>query len=456
MKYNDFKMIDYSKNGRNDSKFYNMKNLSNNYKLVTYFINYFSNHKIMTVINRGKGEVDPYLFKNDLPDFIYKRIDVMTEYIIDEKTNFFNSAAVDIVTKKDDNVELLKMVISVKIALMLTSSFSRKQPVKSIDEYFRTLFYKILTHYGVGEIIDDIILNKGNIEKIIINNTNNKESEKQEKELDYDFNRDKEYAIMTSIINVNLNSIDRYSNMKDSISIQYSSLIGSYNIMTGRDIQFENKYSLYEAIRDLKTELLCKNLDEEFKEKMLSKINDLISDKNFDDVNEYKNLSSTLCYGGERPVDKSEKLMERYGDIEKYKYKGIVYHGFHNVNGTADVIGALRYYENGYISCSKDIRIAKNFSNTYESGLFGGIIEIYVDETVEAIDIEKILEDEFNKSNNRYKDLYNNFIHEKEVLIKMPIKKYRYISPSEYERCYSKNKKYSTYEPKKEVQPIEK
>lgn len=446
MKFNDFTMIDYSKNGRNDSKFYNMKNLSENYKIATYFLNYFSNPKIISIINPN-GQLDPYAFRNDLPNSIYKRIDIMAEYIIDERTTFYNyTPVVDITPSKDDNMELLKMVLAVKLSLMITSNFSRKQPVKYLDDYFKKLFYKIVTRYGVGEILDEIIYSKGILEEMY---TNDKNDQKRKRDLDYDFNKDKEYAIILSVLKVNLNNINPYSNIKNLISNYYSSMIGSYDIMTGRDLQFESKYSLYEAIRDLRTELLCKNMDDELKEKMLSKLNELINDNDFDDINEYKELSSTLCYGGERPVDKSEKLMERYGDIEKYKYKGVVYHGFHNVDGTADVIGALRYYENGYISCSKDITIAKNFSHTYDSGLFGGIIEIYVDDDIEAIDVEKILEDEFDKSQNRYKNLYNSFIHEREVLIKMPIKKFKYISPSDYDRYYSNNKKYSVYKPNK-------
>lgn len=447
MKFNDFTMIDYSKNGRNDSKFYNMKNLSENYKITTYFLNYFSNPKIMYMINNG-SQIDPYLVSNNLPDSIYKRIDIMAEYIIDEKTAYYDcTPIVDIKPTKDNNIELLKMILAVKLSLMLTSSFSRKQPVKNLDDYFIKLFYKIITRYGIGESLDEIIYNKG-----VINKGGDVDDKKQKMELDYDFNKDKEYAIITSILKVNINNINQYVNIKKLISNYYSSIIGSYNIITGRDLQFESKYSLYEAIRDLKTELLCKNMDDNLKEKMLSKLNDLINDSDFDDINEYNELSSNLSYGGERPVYKSEKLMERYGDIEKYKYKGVVYHGFHNVEGTADVIGALRYYENGYISCSKDISIAKSFSHTGISGLFGGIIEIYVDDDMEAIDVEKILEDEFNKSKNRYKNLYNNFIQEKEVLIKMPINKFRYISPSDYDRYYSNNNKnYISYKPKKNI-----
>lgn len=446
MKYNDFTMIDYSKNGRNDSKFYNMKNLSANYKIATYFLNYFANPEIMHLINKG-CELDPCIFSNNLPNSIYKRIDIMAEYVIDEKTTYFEyKPVIDIKPIKDNDMELLKMVLAVKLSLMITSSFSRKQPVKNLDDYFIKLFYKIITRYGVGESLDEIIYNKGNLKENIVND---KIEEKQKIELDYDFNKDKEYAIITSILKININNITRYVEIKRLISNYYSSIIGSYNIFTGRDLQFESKYSLYEAIRDLKTELLCKNMDDDLKEKMLSKLNDLINDSDFDDINEYKELYSNLSYGGERPVYKSEKLMERYGDIEKYKYKGVVYHGFHNVDGTADVIGALRYYENGYISCSKDINIAKSFSNTGISGLFGGIIEIYVDDDMEAIDVEKILEDEFNKSQNIYKNLYNNFIGEKEVLIKMPINKFRYISPFDYDRYYSNNKKYSSYQPKK-------
>lgn len=451
MKFNDFTLVDYSKNGRNDSKFYNMKNLSENYKVVTYFLNYFSNPKIMTLINHN-GQLDPYAFKNDLPDSIYKRIDIMAEYIMDEKTASYDfRPVIDITPTKDYNIELLKTVLAVKLSLMLTSSFSRKQPVEYLDDYFKKLFYKIITRYGVGEILDKIIYNKG-IGEI---SANDKNDQKQKRDLDYDFNKDKEYAIILSVLKVYLNNINPRIDIKNLISNYYSSIIGSYNIITGRDLQFESKYSLYEAIRDLRTELLCKNMDEALKERMLSKLNELINDNDFDDINEYNELKSILSYGGERPVDKSEKLMERYGDIEKYKYKGVVYHGFHNVEGTIDVIGALRYYENGYISCSKDITIAKNFSHTYDSGLFGGILEIYVDDDIEAIDVEKILEDEFNKSQNIYKKLYNNFIHEKEVLIKMPIKKFKYISPSDYDRYYSKNKQYLSYKPKRGVESVE-
>lgn len=442
MKFNDFTLVDYSKNGRNDSKFYNMKNLSENYKVITYFLNYFSNPKIMTLINHN-GELDPYAFKNDLPNSIYKRIDIMAEYIMDEKTSSNDLRhVIDITPTKNYNMELLKTVLAIKLSLMITSSFSRKQPVEYLDDYFKKLFYKIITRYDVGEILDEIIYSKGILEETLANDKNDP---KRKRDLDYDFNKDKEYSIILSVLKVNLNNINHYINIKNLISNYYSSMIGSYDIITGRDLQFESKYSLYEAIRDLRTELLCKNMDEALKERMLSKLNELINDNDFDDINEYNELKSILSYGGERPVDKSEKLMERYGDIEKYKYKGVVYHGFHNVEGTIDVIGALRYYENGYISCSKDITIAKNFSHTYDSGLFGGILEIYVDDDIEAIDVEKILEDEFNKSQNIYKKLYNNFIHEKEVLIKMPIKKFKYISPSDYERYYSKNKQYLSY-----------
>lgn len=442
MKFNDFTLLDYSKNGRNDSKFYNMKNLSENYKVITYFLNYFSNPKIMTLINHN-GELDPYAFKNDLPNSIYKRIDIMAEYIMDEKTSSNGIRnVIDITPTKNYNMELLKTVLAVKLSLMITSSFSRKQPVEYLDDYFKKLFYKIITRYGVGEILDEIIYSKGILEETLANDKNDP---KRKRDLDYDFNKDKEYSIILSVLKVNLNNINHYINIKNLISNYYSSMIGSYDIITGRDLQFESKYSLYEAIRDLRTELLCKNMDEALKERMLSKLNELINDNDFDDINEYNELKSILSYGGERPVDKSEKLMERYGDIEKYKYKGVVYHGFHNVEGTIDVIGALRYYENGYISCSKDITIAKNFSHTYDSGLFGGILEIYVDDDIEAIDVEKILEDEFNKSQNIYKKLYNNFIHEKEVLIKMPINKFKYISPSDYDRYYSKNKQYLSY-----------
>lgn len=289
MKFNDFTLVDYSKNGRNDSKFYNMKNLSENYKVVTYFLNYFSNPKIMTLINHN-GELDPYAFKNDLPNSIYKRIDIMAEYIMDERTTFYDlRPVIDITPTKDYNMELLKTVLAVKLSLMITSNFSRKQPVEYLDDYFKKLFYKIITRYGVGEILDEIIYSKGILEEIFANDKNDP---KRKRDLDYDFNKDKEYSIILSVLKVNLNNINPRIIIKNLISDYYSSMIGSYDIITGRDLQFESKYSLYEAIRDLRTELLCKNMDEALKERILSKLNELINDNDFDDINEYNELKS--------------------------------------------------------------------------------------------------------------------------------------------------------------------
>ena len=108
----------------------------------------------------------------------------MAEYIMDERTTSYDFRnVIDITPTKDYNMELLKTVLAVKLSLMITSSFSKKQPVEYLDDYFKKLFYKIITRYGVGEILDEILYSKGILEEIVANDKNDP---KRKRDLDYE------------------------------------------------------------------------------------------------------------------------------------------------------------------------------------------------------------------------------------------------------------------------------
>ena len=67
MKYNDFKMTDYSLNVRSDSKFFNRENMSAVSKTVTYFNNYFINPGILARLESNDMIFD-YSIPSDLVD----------------------------------------------------------------------------------------------------------------------------------------------------------------------------------------------------------------------------------------------------------------------------------------------------------------------------------------------------------------------------------------------------
>lgn len=453
MKYNDFKMTDYSLNVRSDSKFFNRENMSAVSKTVTYFNNYFINPGILSRL-----ESNDMIFDYSIPSDLVYRMDTFAKFIYDEKPDYgygAYSGSSYKVDKRDSNITILKVIVATKLLLAYTSGNVRKQPIDNLDMYFSKVFYKIVYAFDAFDVIDSIVYYRGkkdisdnNIEEskhnmVTVNDWKNKDIKP-----DYDYNRNKETALITAIVRTNINYYSRNNNLPLIVGEKYSGYLNIVEDMNPfvSDFRFVDKLKLFNLITDMKTETICNNIDSEEKSAIIEKIDGILNDGVFDNVTKFKEINKALTYGGYRPDNDCKKLMDRY--IGDYKYTGVVYHGFYNGNGSPDVLSVLRHYDGGYISCSKDLRTAKNFARGgSECNMFGGILEIYIDEDIEAIDIEKILQDAYDKEKTVYRNLYNSFINEKEVLIKMPIKKYRLLTPVDVNRILGDEQYLQEYKP---------
>lgn len=452
MKYNDFKMTDYSLNVRSDSKFFNRENMSAVSKTVTYFNNYFINPGIL-----ARLESNDMIFDYNIPSDLVDRMDTFAKFIYDEKPDYgygaYSGSSYKL-DKRDSNITILKVIVATKLLLAYTSGNVRKQPIDNLDMYFSNVFYKIVYAFDAFDVIDSIVYYRG--KKDINNNTEESKqnmvtvNDWKNKDIkpDYDYNRNKETALITAIIRTNINCYSRNNNLPLIVGEKYSGYLNIVEDMNPfvSDFRFVDKLKLFNLITDMKTETICNNIDSEEKSAIIEKIDGILNDGVFDNITKFKEINKALTYGGYRPDNDCKKLMDRY--IGDYKYTGVVYHGFYNGNGTPDVLSVLRHYDGGYISCSKDLRTAKNFARGgSECNMFGGILEIYIDEDIEAIDIEKILQDAYDKEKTVYRNLYNSFINEKEVLIKMPIKKYRLLTPVDVNRILGDEQYLQEYKP---------
>lgn len=453
MKYNDFKMTDYSLNVRSDSKFFNRENMSAVSKTVTYFNNYFINPGILSRL-----ESNDMIFDYSIPSDLVDRMDTFAKFIYDEKPDYgygaYSGSSYKL-DKRDSNITILKVIVATKLLLAYTSGNVRKQPIDNLDMYFSKVFYKIVYAFDAFDVIDSIVYYRGkkdisdnNIEESKQNMVTVNEWKNKDIKPDYDYNRNKETALITAIIRTNINYYSRNNNLPLIVGEKYSGYLNIVEDMNPfvSDFRFVDKLKLFNLITDMKTETICNNIDSEEKSAIIEKIDGILNDGVFDNVTKFKEINKALTYGGYRPDNDCKKLMDRY--IGDYKYTGVVYHGFYNGNGTPDVLSVLRHYDGGYISCSKDLRTAKNFARGgSECNMFGGILEIYIDEDIEAIDIEKILQDAYDKEKTVYRNLYNSFINEKEVLIKMPIKKYRLLTPVDVNRILGDEQYLQEYKP---------
>lgn len=465
MKFNEFIIDNYFENVRSDSKFFNKENMKAVNKIVTFFDNYFIN---ASVLSRLKA--NDMIFDFSIPKDLINRIEVLANYLYDEQPTYGygyqgNGYKLD---KRDDNLIILKVTLATKILLAYTSHNIRKQTVENIDNYFSSLFYKIVCTFDAFDQIDNIVYYRGkkNIKKTEDNNNENvipntpitvNDWKNKDVEPDYDYDRNKETALITALIRININFISRNIDLSLEIAQKYSAYLKIVEDMNPfvTDFAFVNKLALFNLIKDIKTETISKDLYDEDKQNIINKIDELLDSNTFDNIIKYNEIKTVLTYGGDRPDFQCEKLMNKY--LADYKYTGVVYHGFYNRNGVPDVLSVLRHYENGFISCSKDLRTAKNFSRRGGSdcNMFGGVLEIYIDEDIEAIDVEKILTDAYNKEKSVYRGMYTSFINEKEVLIKMPIKKYRLLTPRDIDVILGDDQYLQEYKPTKKVQSVD-
>ena len=437
MRFKDFRMLNVLNFAIPDSSFFNKRIINYQQRMFVYFENYFSDNKTDMALYDMMQRTSHNRF--NLNPTVLKKINLFSDYINDESDiNNFQPRSINLEINDKNNKKLARFLTSCQLLSVYVARAINGSPAAFADEAFTKLFYRLASHYDVLDLLDKVIYYKGNYhsqdEKKEIDNgipiTATEWKQKHgigddEVKIDYDFNKNKEIALIQTVLTT-----------KPVVRFQSSSLIN----LLGNDYSGRLEHDSYEFLEKGKCEIYKKLkkmiidiniLSDQFinKDKIIDSISKLINSKEFEDVREYNNMNAVLNYYDERPLYKSEELMEKYKDNKKYKFKGVVYHGFKNRGGyTNNPVEVISRYENGFISCSKDIQIASNFADD-NGGSFGGVIEIYIDDDIEALDIEKILKDGYDASQSKYKFLYDSFIHEQEVLVKMPINKFRYLTP---------------------------
>lgn len=445
MKYNEFKMSDLLDFTIYDSEFMNRKMLVKQQKSYIYFENYFINGDVEMHLYQLPTTVEMLNnFKLSMSKII-KRFDVFSDYTYDEKISpnlaYYNNPG--IVYDVNENKALFRFINSCQLFSAYFAKKLKGCPGRYADELFTGVFYFLVNHYNIHDSLDKVIYWRGHNYPKKKRNRNNGEnngeynmdvrdwkvenlSEIDGIKEDFDFSKEKEISLIKAILATSI-TIPSTADIISIIGNNYNNLLDN---VVGRGFVIQKgKGMIYEKIKSLLVEInLVDDKEYENKNNIINKLNDLLNDSEFDDIKEYNQLKNILnyCYGN-RPVYECEELMKKYKDNDEYRFKGIVYHGYRDDNnGSINPISVLSRYENGYISCSKDINQAIEFTNNFTSG---GVIEIFIDDNIDAIDISKLLEDNYKKSTNKYKDLYKSFINEQEILVKMPISKFRYLTP---------------------------
>lgn len=447
MKYNEFKMSDLLDFTIYDSEFMNRKMLVKQQKSYIYFENYFINGDVEMHLYQLPTTVEMLNnFKLSMSKII-KRFDVFSDYTYDEKISpnlaYYNNPG--IVYDVNENKALFRFINSCQLFSAYFAKKLKGCPGRYADELFTGVFYFLVNHYNIHDSLDKVIYWRGHNYPKKKRNRNNGEnngeynmdvrdwkvenlSEIDGIKEDFDFSKEKEISLIKTVLTADIPA-PSVSNIINILGNKYSERLN--NIGNIFSVQKEGKGMIYEKLKSLLIEInLIDDTEYNNKDNIINKINNLLNDEEFNDIKEYKQLRSALdYYCGNRPIYACDELMEKYKDDKRYRFKGIVYHGYRDDNdGSINPISALSKYENGYISCSKDINVAVKFTNNF---LRGGVIEIFIDDTIDAIDISKLLQDNYEKSNNTYKSLYNNFINEQEVMVKMPICKFRYLTPKQ-------------------------
>lgn len=419
-KFNDYNMNRHV-NTNNNSMFFN-DNCKRDINLLNYFETHFvSTHNFQKISSiRWSLPENIELFHEET----FKAIEFMSNCIYDEnnanirqpispyigKDDEFNSTIKEYEGKVKENKKLYFLIISLKLArLIYINPLSSTVIGREADKRFIKLCYNIIEHLEMTDLVDECL--KETLEKF-----------------EYDSNT--EMATFLSIVDWGLYNCSDEDYLKKKIS---SSILRRTPFID-TDIKRTNDFELttIRQFKDLMLQVTVSELNEDVKTKIKTSLNNIIEDC-FKDKTLYDKVNSILAYGLSRPNDICDKLLEEFG--EKYRYKGVVYHGFRNINTNHKTVEELlAEYTTGYISASKDIEIATEFMHQddeefRDSDIITGVIEIYVDENVDNVDVERLLTKGYEDYSYLYERLNKSFAREKEVLIKLPLLKYKFLRP---------------------------
>lgn len=443
-KFSEFRIVYMENNTCEGSIYFNKQSMLRYNKIVNYFEMYF-----------GSGirpELDKYIFHHGdmsiyttlFDDFILRKIGAMGELIYDENNNgFSNDKSID----HEENKKLIKFMITCNLINVYYSKLIRLCSIDNAERRIERLMCDAAIYWKVDDIIDYIIT-RGEEKEVKKAEKDNKipklnepmkplqyNNDEKEYEDDYNLSSLKMKALYTAITSLHL-SYRHNTNVKNTILLRYKSNVEFYEKRYG--YHNNQKFNVMQIIKKSIMDISMLNLDLDVKDKVLKGLSKVLDDPTFDDERLFNDMRDVLEYTEQnRPNYKCDKIVERFGN--SYKFKGKVYHGFvdkWNGNLTADEV--LRNYKEGFISCSKDIRIARNFAymNSCEpdsSGRLctGAVLEINISEEDVAVDIESILKDQYKTNSELYSRLYDNYIKEKEVMLKLPFVSYNILRKDE-------------------------
>lgn len=451
MKWNDFTWVRKVEYYSEESMFYNKRLLGSLLRTVNYFEQGFCNsaqvQRLGCKLFDGrdvKELLNGASFKILFTDSMLRRIEVMADYIYDEGAPTLRCE--NIKTNHERNLKVSTVAILFELFTYYSQALVRLTNAKHADRIAKRCYYEIIMYCGADEYFDELIT------------TGNEMYDKSMKEIDhkhkgnkYAWDDEREFVLFGDIIRRNITNSFNYD-MITVMASTYSHRIGKTTIELER-LKPENV--AHEIIKKCIVDLNSLNLDMAVKNRMMNKLNSLFEESIFDKEKEVELVRAALIYANNRrPTMKCEKLFN--DNKEKYDYKGIVYHGFRDIGYGLNPRRLLEEYHDGFISCSKDLAIAAEFSGyndigdmepgrKYNDGLY--VLEILIDENVEAIDIEKLLEDSYKKYPGKYEQMYKSYIREKEVLLKLPMVSYNILSQEEVEKRLkpTKSDKWETY-----------
>lgn len=462
-KFSEFRIVSMERNICIGSVYFNKHMLINQSKVASYFELYFAKNVARDLTPYLYGNVPSLSYDKIFADYIMRKIGAMAECMYEEATynqQDKNRSYSGFLIDHEENKRVLKYIITCKLLLVYYSGMVHLYSVSTAETKLEKLMYEAALYWKVDDVFDYIITRGEKIkepEKEKSNNSprvpsfttfiDNNEEEKKEPQYkdDYEYNRNKEITLFQSILKYSM----FFSGAISIRGILLNTYRNAYDRFEQINYDLNNpNFNILNIIKDTMLKISMVKLDLDVKDKVLKSLQKIMDDEMFKEENLFINMQSALEYSEHnRPNHTCEKLINAYKD--KYSFTGKVYHGFRDRYGykrSAEDI--LKDYKDGFISCSKDIRVARNFANSdYEEDCrgFGGVIEIMIKEEDVAIDIEQILRDEYAKNSMLYCRLFDCYIKEREVLVKMPVISYNVLYRDEVEKIIRE-----TYEKEKE------
>ena len=309
----------------------------------------------------------------------------------------------------EENFKIYCLWFTIKtLSVFLSSTYTFMPKDKKMqDKLIIDLFYNMVRKLNCIEIMDDII-------NYILN--------KEESVEDF-YNEVIEYSIISTLM------IMPISNPYElDIKLHLSKHI-KYDMRTFKDYTlsaykaYDKQYSTYAKLNDLRYKLSADmsyfNLRDKFEKSLFDFKLENFELLTLNDIAQ----EFVSFYDGYRDEKFIDVLLNKFGD--KYKYIGKVYHGtrsnLNNINRPIEE--SVKTYVDGYISSSKDIKIAYEFSkfNDYVEGEqithYGFVTEIDITEDMKAIDIHKLLLDLREELPDLTTWISDYFVNEQEVLI---------------------------------------